>query len=100
VLHILDGLKAVYEGGPSSGRGRHVWEQKTLCFATDPVAIDRIGWEMVDTKRKAVGLPPVGESRYQGVAFRQPEHILFAGALGLGESDREKIEHLRAALGT
>jgi hypothetical protein len=98
VLHILDGLRAVYEGGPSAEE-RYVWEQKTLSFATDPVAMDRMGWEWVDAKRKEKGLPPVGESRWQGICFRQPEHILFAGALGLGESDRAKIEHRRIALG-
>jgi hypothetical protein len=99
VLHILDGLRAVYEGGPSAEE-RYVWEQKTLSFATDPVAMDRMGWEWVDAKRKEKGLPPVGESRWQGICFRQPEHILFAGALGLGESDRAKIEHRRIALGS
>jgi hypothetical protein len=97
VLHILDGLKAVYEGGPSADR-RHVWERKTLSFATDPVAMDRLGWEVVDAKRKEMGLPPVGESKWQGVSFRQPEHIFFASALGLGESDRDKIEHVRVSL--
>jgi uncharacterized protein (DUF362 family) len=99
VLHVLDGLKAVYEGGPAA-QPRYVWEQKTLSFATDPVAMDRLGWEVIDAKRKAMGLPPVGESRWQGVAFRQPEHILFAGALGLGESDRDRIEHRRIAMGS
>jgi hypothetical protein len=98
VLHILDGLRAVYEGGPSAEE-RYVWEQKTLSFATDPVAMDRLGWEWVDAKRKEKGLPPVGESKWQDTCFRQPEHILFAGALGLGEADRGKIEHMRAALG-
>jgi Domain of unknown function (DUF362) len=99
VLHILDGLKAVYEGGPSA-TPRHVWERKTLSFATDPVAMDRLGWEVIDAKRKEMGLPPVGESKWQGVSWRQPEHILFAGALGLGESDRAKIEQIRVALET
>jgi uncharacterized protein (DUF362 family) len=97
VLHILDGLKAVYEGGPSASP-RHVWEQKTLSFATDPVAMDRIGWEVVDAKRKEMGLPPVGQSKWQGVSWRQPEHIIFAGALGLGESDRDKIERVQVAV--
>jgi hypothetical protein len=99
VLHILDGLKAVYEGGPSADR-RYVWEQKTLCFASDPVAMDRLGWEVIDAKRKEMGLPPVGESKWQGVAHRQPEHILFAGALGLGEADRDQIEHRPIKLGS
>jgi hypothetical protein len=99
VLHILDGLRAVFEGGPSA-QSRYVWEQKTLSFATDPVAMDRLGWQVIDAKRKQEGLPPVGESRWQGVCFRQPEHIFFADALGLGESDLDKIEHLRVPLGT
>jgi uncharacterized protein DUF362 len=99
VLHILDGLKAVYEGGPSADP-RYVWEQKTLSFATDPVAMDRIGWEVIDAKRQEMGLPPVGESKWQGRCFRQPEHIFFAGALGLGEADREQIDLRRLALGS
>jgi hypothetical protein len=99
VLHILDGLKAVYEGGPSANP-RHVWERKTLSFATDPVAMDRLGWEVIDAKRKEVGLPPVGESKWEGVSFRQPEHIHFASALGLGESDRDKIEQIRVTVET
>lgn len=98
VLHILDGLRAVYEGGPSAEE-RYVWEQKTLTFATDPVAMDRMGWEWVDAKRKEKGLPPVGESKWQDTCFRQPEHILFAGALGLGEADRAKIDHRHVKLG-
>ena len=97
-LHILDGLKAVFEGGPSANP-RYVWEQKTLSFSTDPVAMDRLGWEVIDAKRKEMGLPPVGESKWHGGSFRQPEHILFAGALGLGEADREKIDHRHITLG-
>jgi hypothetical protein len=98
VLHIMDGLRAVYEAGPSA-EPRYVWEQKSLFFATDPVAMDRVGWALVDAKRKEKGLPPVGESTWQGGAFRQPEHILFAGALGLGESNLVRIERTKLALG-
>ena len=71
-----------------------MWERKTLSFATDPVAMDRLGWAVIDAKREELGLPPVGESKWQGASFRQPEHIYFAGALGLGESDRAKIEQI------
>jgi hypothetical protein len=98
VLHILDGLRAVYERGPGASP-RYVWEQKSLFFATDPVAVDRVGWEIVDAKRKEKGLPPVGKSTWQGNAWRQPEHIHFAAALGLGESDLGRIERTKIALG-
>jgi hypothetical protein len=98
VLHILDGLKAVYEGGPSA-RARYVWEQKTLSFATDPVAMDRLGWEVIDAKRKEMGLPILAETRWNSGTYRQPEHIVFASALGLGVSDRGSINHEKIQLG-
>src|SRR5262249_51164474 len=63
VLHILDGLRAVYEGGPSA-QARYTWERKTLSFATDPVAIDRLGWEVIDAKRKEMGLTPIAETKW------------------------------------
>jgi Domain of unknown function (DUF362) len=98
VLHILDGIRAVYEGGPSA-RARNTWEQKTLWFATDPVAMDRVGLEVVDAKRKEKGLTPVGETKWMGGNYRQPEHIIFASALGLGVSDRDKIDLAKISLG-
>ena len=50
VLHICDGMKGLYHGGPSA-RPKYVWENKTMYFATDPVAMDRIGWEVMDAQR-------------------------------------------------
>jgi uncharacterized protein (DUF362 family) len=94
VLHILDGVKALYHGGPGA-RPEYVWEHKTLYFATDPVALDRIGWEVIDAKRLAVGKPKLVEDRPDKVStfvHRQPEHVEIAGALGLGEWDRKKID--------
>lgn len=61
-LHILDGLIGVYEGGPGSwNRTWATWRHKGLFFATDPVAMDHIGWDIIDAKRIAEGWPPVGE---------------------------------------
>jgi hypothetical protein len=107
VLHILDGLRGMFDGGPSGGMGT-TWEQYTLYFATDPVAMDRIGWEVVDAKRLEKGLPVVAETRWKPPqtdderrrnSFRQPEHIELSAALGLGEFHREKIDLRRADLG-
>ncbi|MEZ5401152.1 MAG: DUF362 domain-containing protein [Bryobacteraceae bacterium] len=93
VLHIMDGVKALYHGGPGA-RPQFVWEHKTMYFATDPVALDRIGWEEIDKKRVAAGMKTIALDRpdqFSTFVSRQPEHVELAGALGLGEWDREKI---------
>jgi len=94
VLHILDGVKGVYHGGPTS-KPQFVWEHKTLYFATDPVALDHIGWDVIDAKRVSVGMKKLVESvpdQFSTFVHRQPEHVEIAGALGLGEWDRPKID--------
>src|SRR5213078_3263313 len=51
-LHILDGLIGVYEGGPGAwNRTWATWRHKGLFFATDPVALDLVGWDVIDAKR-------------------------------------------------
>ncbi|GEM_PF-187499 len=61
VLHICDGIVAVYEGGPGCwNRTWGTWQRKSLFFATDPVAMDHVGWDIIDAKRAEVGYVPVG----------------------------------------
>jgi uncharacterized protein (DUF362 family) len=97
VLHVLDGIRALYQGGPSAW-GPAVWEHYTLYFASDPVALDSIGWKQIDQKRLSVGLRPVGQHLTASLK-RQPEHILIAGARGLGESDAARIVLRKVVLG-
>ena len=101
VLHICDGIRGVYHGGPFA-RPQFVWEHKTMYFATDPVAMDRIGWDAIDAQRVAVGKKPLAEDLPDppNTTFirRQPEHVEIAGALGLGEYDRKKIDLRRIQL--
>ena len=60
-LHICDGLIGVYEGGPGNwNRTWGTWARKSLFFATDPVAMDHVGWDIIDRKRAEVGWAPVG----------------------------------------
>lgn len=94
VLHILDGVKGVYHGGPGA-KPQFVWEHKTMYFATDPVAVDHIGWKALDAKRVEAGMQPVALDRpdkFSTFVSRQPEHVEIAGALGLGEWDEKKID--------
>ena len=50
---------------------------------------------MIDAKRLAIGKPKLVEDKPDKVStfvHRQPEHVEIAGALGLGEWDRKKID--------
>lgn len=104
VLHLIDGLKGVFQGGPGANP-KHVWEHKGLLLATDPVALDKIGWELVDAERARRKLAPVGRCGRLGVNagtenfdMRQPQHVDLAGALGLGIAERERIQYRRITL--
>ncbi len=107
VLQIMDGLIGVYDKGPATSREKnYTWPYKSLFFATDPVAMDRIEWQIIDAKRAEMKLPPVAKTGKMGIDprgdegfdFRQPQHIVIAGALGLGVADLDKIEHRKIAL--
>jgi uncharacterized protein (DUF362 family) len=97
VLHICDAVQGLYHGGPVMRKEatRFVWEPKTMYFATDPVALDKIGWEALDRKRVAMGMKPLAEApkdEFSGFVRMQPEHVDIAGALGFGIADRSKID--------
>lgn len=93
VLHICDAVKASYHGGPGA-HPKFVWEHKTMYFATDPVALDKTGWKVIDAKRAEKGMAPVALSKpdeYSHYLNCQVEHIELAGSLGLGVFDDSKI---------
>ncbi|MBI5281121.1 MAG: DUF362 domain-containing protein [Candidatus Solibacter usitatus] len=95
VLNIIDGVLGAYHGGPARKTGRYLWENKTMYFATDPVAVDRIGWNIIDNKRGQMGMQPLAlaYADNDSVFVRmQPEHVEIAGLLGLGEGDEKKID--------
>lgn len=94
VLNILDGVKGQYDGGPGP-RPQFVWEHRTMYFSTDPVAMDHIGWEVLDAKRVDVGMKKIMDAapdKFSTFVHRQAEHVEIAGALGLGVWDRNKID--------
>ena len=55
---------------------------------TDPVAVDRIGLEMIERKRREVGMPPLKD------VGREPGYIKTASERGLGVSDLGKISRV------
>ncbi len=88
-LTICDALDAQYEGGPPF-KPQWNWPLNALLFSLDAVALDRVGWEIIERKRKEKGFPSLKE------AGREPRYILTAGRKGIGESDLSKIEWIRS----
>ena len=96
VLQILDGIRGVYQNGPFA-HAKDVawtWDYNALLVATDPVALDHVEWDIVDAKRKQMGMAPVGavgrlgqDADREGFDIRQPQHIPLAANLGLGIFD-------------
>ncbi len=82
-LHIVDALQACFDGGPAGMKTWTMWNEERLFFGTDPVAIDRIGLEIIDRKRKENNCVSV---------FQKAKHIATAGKKGLGVYDRDNID--------
>lgn len=101
VLNILDAVLAAYHGGPGGKVQKYAWEHKTMYFATDPVALDKTGWKVIDAKRAEVGMLPIATAKPDADSTflnMQVEHIEIAGALGLGTFADDKINVRRVKL--
>jgi hypothetical protein len=82
VLNIMDGLIAGYAGGPGF-KPQYSWNNGALYFSTDPVAIDSLCLEAIDARRREAKVTLAGP---------HATHIATASHLGLGQSDRAKID--------
>jgi hypothetical protein len=81
-LHILDGLVGVYEGGPHNrNKTWGTWRYQGLFFATDPVALDHVGWDIIDAKRVEEGWAPVANMGLRGTT---PHTVVSTGLAPLG----------------
>ncbi|HPP23182.1 MAG TPA: DUF362 domain-containing protein [Candidatus Saccharicenans sp.] len=84
-LTILDALRVQYHRGPSY---HPQWNEKTnqLIFGFDPVAVDAVGWKLIENLRAKKGLPTLSEER------REPTYLQTAENLGLGLAHFDNIE--------
>jgi uncharacterized protein (DUF362 family) len=110
VLHIMDGMRQVWHGGPLTQVQAFIEQPGILLVATDPVALDTIELTSIEQTRRQHGAPSVWEhdpasitadnnlffhDASRNLFFRQPGHIAAAGKLGLGVSDLKQIDHRR-----
>jgi hypothetical protein len=82
VLNVMDGLIAGYAGGLGF-KPRYSWNYGALYFSTDPVAIDSLCVDVLDTKGREARVPLI-----RPIAT----HIATATRLGLGQADPAKID--------
>jgi uncharacterized protein (DUF362 family) len=84
-LHITDGFKMIYDGGPLDKSPRTRVPHGTVYVATDPVAVDMVQWQAIDKERQAHGMKPLAS------LGREPRYIRTAAELGLGVADLNAI---------
>jgi uncharacterized protein (DUF362 family) len=108
VLHIMDGMRMLWHGGPLSQNAKFIFPAGILMVGTDPVAMDTIELAKIEAKRLKEGAPSVWsrdpksltenggefyEDATKNLYYRQPHHIAAAGARGLGVSEAKRIDH-------
>jgi len=84
VLNILDGIIGCFDGGPAANP-QFICQYKTLLVGTDPVAVDRIAFDVVTAKRIEEGIQTEEKSIGR-------KYLEMAQALKLGTADKSKIE--------
>lgn len=84
-LHLVDAFKLIYDEGPLDTNKKRRVPYEAVYATTDPVAMDVVGWALVEEHRKNNGLPTLKE------AGREPSYIRIASELGLGIADTNRI---------
>ena len=85
-LIICDAAYGVYDGGP---RGAPQWRPKSIMAATDPVALDFTGMQIINKMRRDNNLAPVTDMAI---------HVRTAQGLGLGTCNPKKIDTVRSVI--
>jgi uncharacterized protein (DUF362 family) len=83
-LTVIDGIRAQCHGGPARSP-RWMWPWQGVMASTDPVAVDAVGWSILEARRRVVGLGTLAEAK------REPRYIAAAQAIGLGVADMQAI---------
>jgi len=84
-LTICDGLVAQYQGGPALKKSC-TWKAGILLASLDPVALDAVGADIIEKKRKSIGMNSLAE------AGRPILFLEEARRLGLGEDRLDRIK--------
>jgi uncharacterized protein (DUF362 family) len=84
-ITIVDALLAQCQAGPMYDP-RWTWTYGGFLVSTDPVALDAVGMQVIEERRKEIGLPSLAQER------RAPKWIAEAARIGLGEANLARIK--------
>ncbi|MBI5394102.1 MAG: DUF362 domain-containing protein [Verrucomicrobia bacterium] len=82
VLNILDALVAQCAGAPSF-QPEAAWSPGEIYLSRDPVALDALGLQAIEQRRKDTGMRPIGE---------RARHVQIAAEIKAGVADRAKMD--------
>lgn len=93
-LVVCDATTASYHGGPAF-KPEFTWQHNALIVARDPVALDTIGWQIIERKRAQHGLKTLAQED------RAPRYLATAAddrhRLGIGDPSRITFIETRLA---
>ncbi|MCU0243338.1 MAG: DUF362 domain-containing protein [Acidobacteria bacterium] len=90
-LTVLDALTVQFHKGPSF-HARWAAKYGGFVLGLDPVAVDTVGWSIVEGLRAEAGLPSL---EAEG---RAPRYLATAARMGLGTADPAAIERLEESV--
>ncbi|HQP96917.1 MAG TPA: DUF362 domain-containing protein [bacterium] len=86
-LIIMDALRGCFDGGPGYKGDEFACNWESILVSTDRVAMDTLCTERIEARRKEKGLPTLAEAQ------RPVRYLATAEKLGLGNNQKDKIEH-------
>lgn len=86
-LTICDATRVQVHNGPAFSP-KYAWEYGGLLVSRDPVALDYVGWQIIEDRRKELGLKSLAMEN------REPTYIMSAAKLKLGNADMKNINKI------
>ena len=86
-LIVCDASRIQVNNGPAFFP-RYAWEYGGILVSRDPVALDYVGWQIIEKRRKELGLKSLKD------VGREPTYISTAARLKLGNIDERYIEKI------
>ena len=86
-LIVCDATLGCFNGGPGADNPNGLWQPNAIMVATDPVAHDAYGTQLIEQKRREMGL-----------GRATPKHVASAAARGLGTNDMGRISVIDSRL--